>query len=118
MGALLERFPDQTGFFIGLNVFEPVQDLPHDLQVLRPLADGAPVVFGPGEEISIEFGSAAQSPPSDTTRRYWLEVRGWCKDMDLFTRDGETIEPMPGSPVDAGATELLRKSRIRPAGGR
>ena len=81
-------------------------------------ADGAPVVFGPGEEISIEFGSAAQSPPSDTTRRYWLEVRGWCKDMDLFTRDGETIEPMPGSPVDAAATELLRKSRIRPAGGR
>jgi hypothetical protein len=38
--------------------------------------------------------------------------------MDLFTRDGETIEPMPGSPVDAAATELLRKSRIRPAGGR
>ena len=36
----------------------------------------------------------------------------------LFTRDGETIEPMPGSPVDAAATELLRKSRIRPAGGR
>ena len=43
-GALLEHFPDQTGFFIGLNVFEPVQDLPHDLQVLRALADGAPAL--------------------------------------------------------------------------
>ena len=24
LGARLEHFPDQTGFFIGLNVFEPV----------------------------------------------------------------------------------------------
>jgi hypothetical protein len=39
LGALLEHFPDQTGFFIGLNVFEPVQDLAHDLQVLRALAN-------------------------------------------------------------------------------
>ncbi len=44
LGALLERFPDQTGFLIGLNVFEPVQDLSHDLQVLRALADGAPAL--------------------------------------------------------------------------
>ena len=40
----LEYLPDQTGFFIGLNVFKPVQDLPHDLQVLRALADGAPAL--------------------------------------------------------------------------
>ena len=38
LGALLEHFVDQTVFFIGLNVFEPVQDLPHNLQVLRALA--------------------------------------------------------------------------------
>jgi hypothetical protein len=44
LGALLERFPDQTGFLIGLNVFEPVQDLSHDLQVLRAPADGAPAL--------------------------------------------------------------------------
>jgi hypothetical protein len=44
MGALKEHLPDQTGFFIGLNVFEPVQDLPHDLQVLRALADAAPAL--------------------------------------------------------------------------
>ncbi len=41
MGALLEHFPDQTGFFIGLNVFEPLQDFPHDLQIMRSLADCA-----------------------------------------------------------------------------
>ena len=44
LGCALEHFPDQTGFFIGLNVFEPVQYLPHDLQVLRALADGAPAL--------------------------------------------------------------------------
>jgi hypothetical protein len=44
LGALLEHFPDQTGFFIGLNVFEPVQNFPHDFQVLRALADGAPAL--------------------------------------------------------------------------
>jgi len=31
----LEHFPDQTGLFIGLNVFELVQHFPHDLQ--RPI---------------------------------------------------------------------------------
>ena len=25
-----------------------------------------------------------------------LEARGWCKDMDLYTRDGDTVEPLPG----------------------
>ena len=44
MGAPLEHFPDQTGFFIGLNVFESVLDFPHDLKVLRALADGAPAL--------------------------------------------------------------------------
>ena len=39
LGAPLEHFPDQTGFFISLNVFEPVQDLPHDLQVLRAITN-------------------------------------------------------------------------------
>jgi hypothetical protein len=24
-----------------------------------------------------------------------LETDGWCKDMDLYTRDGSTLEPLP-----------------------
>ena len=42
--AHLEHPPDQAGFLVGLNVFEPVQHFPHDLQVLRALADGAPAL--------------------------------------------------------------------------
>jgi|GEM_PF-6754791 len=38
----LEHLPDQAGFLVGFNILEPVQDLPHDLQVRRPLADSAP----------------------------------------------------------------------------
>jgi hypothetical protein len=39
LGAGLEHSPEQTGFFIGLNVFDTVHHLPHDLQVLRALAN-------------------------------------------------------------------------------
>ena len=88
-----------------------------DATELIARTDGAPVVFGPGEEVAIDFASPPP-PPEGFTRRYVLEVDGWCKDMDLFTRDGETIDPLPGKPVDAAAAELLRKTRIRPAGGR
>ena len=88
-----------------------------DATALVARADGAPVVFGPGEEVAIDFASPPP-PPEGFVRRYVLEVRGWCKDMDLFTRDGETIEPMPAQPADPAAAELLRKTRVRPAGGR
>ena len=88
-----------------------------DATALVERADGAPVIFGPGEEVLLEF--ASPPPPTEGfVRRYVLEVAGWCKDMDLFTRDGETVDPMPAQPVDASAAELLRRTRTRPAGGR
>ena len=31
------------------------------------------------------------------TRRYVLELAGWCKDRDLYTRDGETVGPLPNA---------------------
>jgi hypothetical protein len=41
------------------------------------------------------------------TRRFVLDARGWCKDMDLYTRDGDTVEPRPG--VRSHAVELLQR---------
>lgn len=59
-------------------------------------ANQALAIFGPGEEIHMEF-SVPDAPVSDGwTRVHVLETTGWCKDMDLFTRDGETLEPLPG----------------------
>ena len=60
--------------------------------------DGGLAIFGPGEEIDLHYDAANLPPLADGwTRRFVLEARGWCKDMDLFTKDGETIEPLPTS---------------------
>jgi hypothetical protein len=56
--------------------------------------DSALAIFGPGEEAHIEFDEVAD-PPEGWSRRFVLESHGWCKDMDLFTRFGETVAPLP-----------------------
>jgi tetratricopeptide (TPR) repeat protein len=96
----------QRGWY---TAFGPVEPLVAD-------EDGAVAIFGPGEEIHLEF--LAPPPPSPAwTRRVVLETRGWCKDMDLYTRDGETIEPLPGSPSPV-RDQLHRRFNTRYAGGR
>jgi hypothetical protein len=89
-----------------------------DVRELLETDDGALVVFGPGEEVAFDFHGGAVPALAGTTRRFVLETRGWCKDMDLFTRDGETVEPMPIEPVDDRARALMERTRTRPAGGR
>jgi tetratricopeptide (TPR) repeat protein len=75
----------QDGFY---TAFGPVEEL-----VSR--TDDALTVFGPGEEVELAF-SESNAPPSGWTRRYVLELAGWCKDRDLYTKDGETVGPLPG----------------------
>jgi tetratricopeptide (TPR) repeat protein len=62
--------------------------------------DDAVAIFGPGEAVHLEF----QAPPTDLrpgwTRFYVFEADGWCKDMDLFTRDGATVAPIPSAGKD------------------
>lgn len=65
----------------------------------RPLVaahDDAVAIFGPGEEVRLSFTTPPDAPPAGWTRRLVLDARGWCKDMDMYTRDGETIAPLPG----------------------
>jgi tetratricopeptide (TPR) repeat protein len=88
-----------------------------DVRELLARDDGALVVFGSGEEVAFDFASPAPAKPG-TVRRYVLETRGWCKDMDLFTRDGETVDPLPVEPVDDKARELMKATRTRPGGGK
>ena len=65
-------------------------------------ADDAVAIFGPGEEIHVEFEVPESEPPKGWTRRLVLETVGWCKDMDLYTGDGSTVGPLPetGRPVE------------------
>jgi hypothetical protein len=58
-------------------------------------ADDAFAIFGPGEEVHMAFAAPAAEPPAGWTSRLVLELVGWCKDMDFYTRDGATIEPLP-----------------------
>ena len=65
-------------------------------------ADDAVAIFGPGEEIHVEFEAPETGAPKGWTRRLVLETVGWCKDMDLYTGDGSTVGPLPetGRPVE------------------
>ncbi|MCP4758896.1 MAG: hypothetical protein GY876_05450 [Planctomycetes bacterium] len=57
--------------------------------------DGQVAVFGAGEAIRCVF-DAPGSPPPGFSRQLVLDLHGWCKDMDLLTRGGEQVEPIPG----------------------
>jgi hypothetical protein len=75
--------------------------------------DGASAIFGPGEGVHLEFGSPGGPPAEGWTRRLALEVFGWCKDMDLFTNTGDTVEPLPLPPgiEDPGPLHRERNTR-------
>jgi Tfp pilus assembly protein PilF len=79
--------------------------------------DGALAIIGPGEELHLEFEAVSAALPPGWTRRFVLEARGWCKDMDLYTKDGDTVEPLPGTRT-AAATELQRRYTTRYESGR
>ena len=53
--------------------------------------DDAVAIFGPGEDVLLEFAAPDAPLPSGWSRRVVLDTKGWCKDMDLYTegrRDG------------------------------
>jgi hypothetical protein len=57
--------------------------------------DSAVAVIGPGEEVHLDFSAELPPVPPGWNRRWVLETNGWAKDMDLYTRDGDTVEPLP-----------------------
>ena len=85
--------------------FGPALDLVSEL-------DDAMAIIGPGDEIELEF-TAPAAPPAGWSRVLVLEVRGYAKDMDLYTRDGGTVGPLPLTPAISPAQRRpeLAKSR-------
>ncbi len=82
-------------------------------------ADNALAIIGPGEAIEIQF--EATEPPLETGwRRYFvLSFTGWAKDMDLMTKDGDTLAPIPHhGPVSESAKQLNQKYNVRFQHGR
>lgn len=81
--------------------------------------DDAVAIFGPGEQIHCEFAAPGAEPRDGWTRALVLETVGWCKDMDLYTGDGQTVEPLPfQGPATARRDELHRRFNTRYQQGR
>lgn len=70
--------------------------------------DDALAIMGPGEEIRLEFAAPLAAPESGWRRRWVLELHGWCKDMDLYTQDGETVAPLPQRQPQTGRSTAVR----------
>jgi hypothetical protein len=79
------------------------------VEALVATSEGAVAIVGPGEEVHLEFAAETGARPPGWTRRFVLELRGWCKDMDLYTEHGETVEPVPGPPVPSPMRAALHQ---------
>ena len=79
-----------------------------DVRELMQDADDALAIFGPGEEVHLEY-EARRDPPSGWTRCFVLETNGWCKDMDLYTQHGETVGPVPAQSADVTRRDQLHE---------
>ena len=80
--------------------------------------DDAFAIIGPGEEIHAEFEASLPPLPPGWSRRFVLEANGWAKDMDLYTRDGDTLEPLPVSGTSPEVRDRLnRRYNLRSAHG-
>jgi hypothetical protein len=87
---------DPAGYYTR---FGPVEELVNE-------ADDALAIFGPGEELHAAFEAPAACRAGGS-RRLVLESVGWCKDMDLYTGDGRTVEPLPRRGPDNVRRERL-----------
>jgi tetratricopeptide (TPR) repeat protein len=58
--------------------------------------DDCHVVFGPGDELKVQFDAGVLPPvPKGWQRSFVLRTWGYCKDSGTFTAMGATIEPLP-----------------------
>jgi Tfp pilus assembly protein PilF len=71
--------------------------------------DDAVAIFGPGEAVHLEFEAPPEEPAPGWTRVFVLEVDGWCKDMDRFTKDGATVGPLPSAGRDSSVPDRLHE---------
>jgi hypothetical protein len=74
--------------------------------------DDASAIIGPGEEVQLSFEADVSTKDIGWSRCYVLELNGWAKDKDLYTKDGDTVGPLPrrdDSP-DSSARDLLHRN--------
>lgn len=93
-----------------------------DVLPLLMVADDQYVVFGPGDEMALQFKSLPP-PSADKSRTFFLYSDAFLKDADLNTLGGLRVEPLPihgqrdyptGVPeADAAHTEFVTRYQTR-----
>lgn len=67
-----------------------------DVVELLTLPDDKYVIFGPGDEITVEFDPREAPPlPAGWRRDFLLYSVSWLKDADLNTGAGQSVDPLP-----------------------
>jgi len=90
-----------------------------EVKPLLEKTDNALAIIGPGEAIEVQFADNLPSVQEGWRRYFVLEFAGWAKDMDLMTRDGETLAPIPhNGPVSPEAQTLNKIYNLRFQHGR
>jgi Tfp pilus assembly protein PilF len=67
-----------------------------DVGELLDEADDCYAIMRHGDEITLRFPAGAFGPvPEGCRRSFILKTDSYCKDMDLYTAHGDTVEPLP-----------------------
>jgi len=67
-----------------------------DVTELVEEADDCYVIMGRGEELTLRFASDSFGPiPDGCVRSFIFKTDSFCKDMDLYSAYGDTVEPLP-----------------------
>jgi len=102
-----------------------------DVTPLLQKTDEKYVVYGSGDEISVEFDASRLAPPqAGWTRDYFFYADGFAKDMDFYAAHGDTVAPLPfhtlvpypypagiGYPMDADHLRYWLEYNTRPVSG-
>ncbi|MCB1041890.1 MAG: hypothetical protein KDC35_03065 [Acidobacteria bacterium] len=67
-----------------------------DVTALIRNKDDQAVFMAPGDQVRVRFSIDQPSK----SMRYVVNLRGWCKDMDLYTQHGDTLRPLPTHALD------------------
>jgi hypothetical protein len=67
-----------------------------DVLPLLTALDDKLVVFGSGDEVSLDFDPAdLPTPPKGWVRDYFFAANGYEKDMDFYAAEGNFVAPLP-----------------------
>ncbi len=67
-----------------------------DVTKLVETSDNQYVIFGSGEEVTVDFdASKLPPPPEGWVRDYFFYADGFAKDMDFYAAHGDTVAPLP-----------------------